>query len=650
MYKLIIEDDEGKTTVVPLIRDEITIGRKEGNTIRLTERNVSRRHARLSRTNGTVYIEDLESFNGIRVNGDRISGRAPVTEGDRIQIGDYQLALKLDKALAEAEHAALLAQAPGGSLSEDRGEKTAQFVVDEAAVAAARTASEAPTRSNPIIHGPAAAPAAGPGAEPDRPAKLVVVSSNFAAQEFRLDKPQCVIGRTEENDVVINHRSISRHHAKIVREQGRYQIVDLGSANGVRVNGEDYGKVELRRGDLIDLGHVRLRFVAPGEDFVFARDAQVVDVAAAGEAPARGLLLYLAGGAGLLAVVGLTVLINPCGGRAGETRRAGEPGSASGAFADIDRALAAERWDEALSAIGKAMASDPGNPGLRERKTQAESERKAEAVYARFARAVADRDNDAAVTPYQELPEGSVYHRKAQDSWPAVQAAYVKDHLGRARDLADGGRCDEAKKHLEAVLLVDDSNAAARELVTACGAGALAARPGRAAPPRPGPTPQPRPERAPDRSPERLADRAPERSPERLGERSASRLVDPSPDRGDRAPTERSGPVERPAAAPAARPAVAPAVATTAAPAAGGADPLVDAQDRYVHGDYQAAIDKARRALRDDPGNTRAWRLIGASSCFLKDKAGASTAWNKLGNIERQFLKYVCQRNNITLP
>ena len=47
MYKLIIEDDEGKTTVVPLIRDEITIGRKEGNTIRLTERNVSRRHAKL---------------------------------------------------------------------------------------------------------------------------------------------------------------------------------------------------------------------------------------------------------------------------------------------------------------------------------------------------------------------------------------------------------------------------------------------------------------------------------------------------------------------------------------------------------------------------------------------------------------------------
>src|SRR3954454_15042880 len=100
MYKLIIEDDEGKTTVVPLIRDEITIGRKEGNTIRLTERNVSRRHAKLSKSNGSVFIEDLQSHNGIRINGDKVAAKAPINEGDRIQIGDYQLALKLDKSTA----------------------------------------------------------------------------------------------------------------------------------------------------------------------------------------------------------------------------------------------------------------------------------------------------------------------------------------------------------------------------------------------------------------------------------------------------------------------------------------------------------------------------------------------------------------------
>src|SRR4051794_13659645 len=143
MFKLVIQDDEGKTTVVPLIRDEITIGRKEGNTIRLTERNVSRRHARLLKSNGAVYIEDLQSHNGIKVNGDRIAGRAPIKEGDRVQIGDYQLALKLDKTAPVPDPAPRpdgAAAAPREPREEVRpDEKTTPFIrpEDEPARAAA---------------------------------------------------------------------------------------------------------------------------------------------------------------------------------------------------------------------------------------------------------------------------------------------------------------------------------------------------------------------------------------------------------------------------------------------------------------------------------------------------------------------------------
>ena len=89
--KLIIEDDEGRKTVVPIVREEITIGRQDGNTIKLTERNVSRRHARLIKENGSLVIEDLGSYNGVRVNGDRITGPTKVKEGDLIEIGDYDL-------------------------------------------------------------------------------------------------------------------------------------------------------------------------------------------------------------------------------------------------------------------------------------------------------------------------------------------------------------------------------------------------------------------------------------------------------------------------------------------------------------------------------------------------------------------------------
>src|SRR5947209_7075603 len=92
--KLIIEDDEGRKTVVPLVRDEITIGRQDGNTIRLTERNVSRRHARLVKDNGFVLIEDLGSYNGVRVNGEKISGPTKIKEGDLVEIGDYDLGIQ----------------------------------------------------------------------------------------------------------------------------------------------------------------------------------------------------------------------------------------------------------------------------------------------------------------------------------------------------------------------------------------------------------------------------------------------------------------------------------------------------------------------------------------------------------------------------
>src|SRR5207248_9447154 len=96
--KLIIEDEEGGKTVVPLVREEITIGRQDGNTIRLTERNVSRRHARLVKQNGNVLIEDLGSYNGVRVNGEKITGRMRIKEGDLVEIGDYDLGIqgKLD--------------------------------------------------------------------------------------------------------------------------------------------------------------------------------------------------------------------------------------------------------------------------------------------------------------------------------------------------------------------------------------------------------------------------------------------------------------------------------------------------------------------------------------------------------------------------
>ena len=91
--RLIIEDEEGATTIVPLGEEEVTIGREPGNTIQLTEQNVSRQHARLTQGPDGWVIEDLDSYNGVKVNGVLVEGSVNLNEGDVVQIGDYHLAL-----------------------------------------------------------------------------------------------------------------------------------------------------------------------------------------------------------------------------------------------------------------------------------------------------------------------------------------------------------------------------------------------------------------------------------------------------------------------------------------------------------------------------------------------------------------------------
>lgn len=95
--KLVIEDGSGTRSTVPFTADEITVGRAaEGVTFRLRERNVSRRHARFVRASGTVFVEDLGSTTGTRVNGERIGGRRKLRGGDLVQIGDYDVAVLED--------------------------------------------------------------------------------------------------------------------------------------------------------------------------------------------------------------------------------------------------------------------------------------------------------------------------------------------------------------------------------------------------------------------------------------------------------------------------------------------------------------------------------------------------------------------------
>src|ERR1700744_5025263 len=230
MYKLIIEDDEGKTTVVPLIRDEITIGRKEGNTIRLTERNVSRRHARILRSDNEVQIEDLGSYNGIRFNNARLAERVWLRISDQVQIGDYKLYVKAE-GVEQVDDARTMpieridtppAEMPAVVPPASAGLPTSPMPPQARPAGASMAVADTDPAGRPVATAAQVAALTAPAGY----GKFVVTSSNFAGKELDLPRPQMVIGRTDDNDLVLNPRSISRTHAKVTRdpETQRYTI------------------------------------------------------------------------------------------------------------------------------------------------------------------------------------------------------------------------------------------------------------------------------------------------------------------------------------------------------------------------------------------------------------------------------------------
>jgi pSer/pThr/pTyr-binding forkhead associated (FHA) protein/tetratricopeptide (TPR) repeat protein len=427
MLRLIIEDDEGKTTVVPLIRDEITIGRKEGNTIRLTERNVSRRHARLVRagegTDHTIIVEDLDSYNGIKLNGDKVAGKCTMRPGDLVQIGDYSLALQVDP--------------PTGHTGDQPAVKGDAPTI----VATSRASDDAPTALH-HVDDTDMLPA-------DLRGRLVVVSSNLGGQQHELGRREIILGRTDENDVVVNHRSISRNHAKIVVRDGQFTIIDLASSNGVRVNGEPFGTVTLVNGDIIELGHVKLRFVAPGEHYVFTpADIDDVEVAGASGNTFRlvAIALVLAGIA-----IGTFFLVRPNKpappdpkGIAG-VQSSNAPMSDSGPvdvarlIAEGETHLSQEAWTDAQRVFDRALQATPNNEQARAGRERAATESANQHNFDDLRRQAAESQWADAYMGLEKFPTGSVYSPRAQELLKKIEPEFATSELQRGRGLIEDG-------------------------------------------------------------------------------------------------------------------------------------------------------------------------------------------------------------------
>jgi pSer/pThr/pTyr-binding forkhead associated (FHA) protein len=82
-----------------------------------------------------------------------------------------------------------------------------------------------------------------------------------AGRRVLVPPPGAVLGRSRDCDIVLEDPGVSRRHAEIRPTEDDWVLADLGSTNGVRVNGRTLrGKHALQRGDRIELGHTELVF------------------------------------------------------------------------------------------------------------------------------------------------------------------------------------------------------------------------------------------------------------------------------------------------------------------------------------------------------------------------------------------------------
>jgi ABC-type multidrug transport system ATPase subunit/pSer/pThr/pTyr-binding forkhead associated (FHA) protein len=218
-YNLTITVGPNRGTTYPLTPAQpVTIGRDASCDLTIEDVMISRQHARIRFQGQHYFVEDLGSSNGTFINGNRLGPNpVPLSNGDQIQLG------------------------------------SAAVLVFEAQVS-----PEAPTRIGSAISARSAATIFdAQGVElPDVTPELSVTIAGSSSRSYSLVQNRINIGRSADNDIVIDSKIVSRHHAHLERVEGGYMFVPSPDAtNPVFLDGYPvYSAQRLQTGNILRIG------------------------------------------------------------------------------------------------------------------------------------------------------------------------------------------------------------------------------------------------------------------------------------------------------------------------------------------------------------------------------------------------------------
>ena len=207
-----------RTEEYPVAQPRVDVGRGTDNDLTLAFPTVSTHHARVLSDSSSCRIVDLGSANGTFVNGQElpVKEERALRDGDEVQIGPFTL----------------------------------QFHRAGAGAAEVR----APARPGHTVVLPAG-----------KPPRLRIATPE-GTREVPLAKASMSLGRDPANDIVVAADAVSRHHASLERRGDQLLVRDLGSTNGITVDGRLVPEALLTDGRRVAIGQsVTLTFLAAEE-------------------------------------------------------------------------------------------------------------------------------------------------------------------------------------------------------------------------------------------------------------------------------------------------------------------------------------------------------------------------------------------------
>ena len=370
-YTLVVEDRFGSLTdEYTFDSGELIIGRSRQCDIVLPSENVSRRHARIRTGPSGLIIEDLQSANGVFVNGRRIFEAVELADQDVIRLGDYHLHVR------------------GGKKVKD-----------------------------------------------ERPVYVRLVGLNLmvADQVFEITTTTTLVGRGKDCGLVLVDPSISRVHARImVRADGTVLVEDVGSANGVMVNGRKVKVWQVASGDRVRFGNVEFLLEIPTGNTV--ETPQVSGLFSRFGRKLSANLPWVVAGVCVFMIVLLLLVFVPDYLERGSVPQATPPAAAPEVsppvqpsppppspstevqLASARKLLGDGKVEDAAREVAAVLATDPTNTEAIQLSNRVEQERQASRAMSDADRAVTAKKFDEAAAALLRIPVDSVFREQAR-SW-----------------------------------------------------------------------------------------------------------------------------------------------------------------------------------------------------------------------------------------